>query len=459
MKKLIALVLAAVMLFSCAAMAQTATVTINVNGMGETMADVTVTVGNDEDGCTQSFVAGNVGATILNAFAQVYSEGITFSVNGDEPKTITFETIAALAQEISGVTVPAVQTEEDNIFMQYVSSEAFMTDVQIVSGVLVNEVNKLAQAAAENGIVTMDEAGNLTIMADVNTLLALVKTYVTALAADTTVIPTLATTTLWSLLGLSEGGAEEMAIISALVAQLDAIDVSGITAALILNVSAEGAVTVNLTYAAEADTFIFSFDASELGVQLNVAYNTQGMPVIALNAAVDFVMGTAAVDGTVMGSTFAFNAELLQSVMGGKASLTINGDTMQVEAGMTEEGTYNVQVIGNDEMVVSAVVDIATFSARVDIMGGMYLTLAPAISENGTQFVGAFGMVMEDGTEMEMYNATLAIVTDDTATLTHVNGTAMSDDEVNMLLTQLMFMFAAVENDGFAAADGIVVAE
>ena len=442
MKKLLSLVLCAAMLLCCVCSAETSVINLNVQSMGEVIADVTASIGFDDDGCSQASVSGNVAETLINAFAQIGAQSIVYSVNGSEPVEITADVVVAAITELvqSFATEAGIDLDAVAAVFEYVTSDAFTADMEVIGQVAVNEINRIAQLASMSGIVTIDEAGNLTIVADLNSLVTLAKTYLEFLAADTTVFAALASTTAWQMLGLSADGSAEAAMVASLAARLENVSFGSLQASFVLNVYAEGAgqltfnasdaegsLSISATVNADGSAYVlinggdaenrlnvvfeandscinfiesmndtvfqYNIVPTETGISAAVSYMQGETPIVTANAEIDFVNKAVTASGLIMGTTFALNAAVNAETMGFDATLVYGETIITLNAGMTAEGKYVVTAALNGAPVFTAGIDMMKLSENtIDAfltIGETTYTLTAGIDAEGTYYVNA----------------------------------------------------------------------
>ena len=283
MKKVLALVLSLCMLLSCAAYAESGiTGQLKVDVQGQTQADYTFSLAQDEDGCLQLSLNGNG----TDVFAQIGKEAAVIGSNGEFAQINYQELLAALQNAL-----PQALTEEQMMAVSviYYLFTGLEGDLQIASEVLSNELTRLLGIGMQQGVITYSREG-LVIEANEDQLLALVKAYVAALAQDPTALAKLSQTQLWSLLKLSENGVQEQSYLTALNEQVASLElpeaislyvkaVIGMDDSFTLDVDFENAEstefkTLNIDAAVKEGTAEFTVAAtSDYGDNVNLTAN------------------------------------------------------------------------------------------------------------------------------------------------------------------------------------------
>ena len=250
MKKIMAVLLSLCLLIGSVGFAQTATVQGSLTYMGQSLADILAQIGQDDDGCYQFRLKGNVQDQLLDLAAQFDQQALVIG-SGDELYEISAENLG-----IALINVAKAQLGEETVAMiaaayAYYTQGGFEADSQVLAQVLQNEVMRIVMLAQANGIVTVAEDGTVTIHATEENLLATVKGYVASLAEDTNVFALLASTQAWSMLGLSENGENERQAVAAVAAQLENVSANGIDLDLLVVISPRGTVDGSLTLVVE----------------------------------------------------------------------------------------------------------------------------------------------------------------------------------------------------------------
>ena len=92
MKKLLAVLLSLCMLLGMVGVAEGGKITAKATYKGDSLADIVATWNNDEDGCLQLGLDGNIMGNVLNVLAQVGASSIVIA-SGDEAYEITAENL------------------------------------------------------------------------------------------------------------------------------------------------------------------------------------------------------------------------------------------------------------------------------------------------------------------------------------------------------------------------------
>ena len=220
MKKVLAVVLSLCMLFGCVGFAKNGgKIHTTVTWQGQTLADLLAEFGYDTDGCEQLSLSGQVQQQMLDLFLQIGEDSLVIG-SGEELYEITS---GALGQAMANILTEYIGEEKIAMIgtaIAYFTEGGFKADMPVLSYALQNEIMRLMSIAQQDGIVTVAEDGTVTIEADEVALKALIGDYLAALAADDAVFARLSATQLWSLLKLSEGGAQEKMIVSQLAAMV-----------------------------------------------------------------------------------------------------------------------------------------------------------------------------------------------------------------------------------------------
>lgn len=238
MKKLAALFLSLALLIGCIGSAEVGTVNLDVTYMGQDLAHVMLMAGVDDDYCGVITVLANIMGQAFGGTVQAGSNALTVS-DGIEAYTVTADALSeALATVVTGLIPAGVAAS-----LAQINPE----DLDTLQFVAMSEINRIAQIAMEQNIVSIDEDGDLMIYADADTVLYIAEEYLEQVAEGETNLSALVTTTLWTALGLpSYAMIQQYA--AAIEEQLSGIYASdlGIDASVWVKVESEGSVNVNI---------------------------------------------------------------------------------------------------------------------------------------------------------------------------------------------------------------------
>ncbi len=214
MKKILAVLLCLCMFVGCA-FAEPAgyQAHVTVNYQGENLADVIAQIAQDEDGCAQLSFNGTIDGEAQNVFLQIGKDALVLGSDGEYVQIDYATLIEALKDAL-----PEVLGEEGMMIVGalYYLFTDFEQDKPVFEELLQNEASRLVNLAMAQGIITVSLSGEVTIEADQDQLLELVKAYIQALSEDDAVFAKLAGTKLWGYLGLSQNGANEQAYVAQL---------------------------------------------------------------------------------------------------------------------------------------------------------------------------------------------------------------------------------------------------
>lgn len=210
--RIMALALALVMLLGMTASAEPVAVTkagAVINWLGD-ISQAFLAQTTDEDGCARiDFSSAVNGEELISGFLQI-GEALTIG-SGEEAYTITPEAIEAFAALVEAMVADeeggseyASYIEIAAIAQAYMDSEVFPADVEILSNVLMSEINRLAQVAFALGYVTQDEDGTLRVELNDTALVTLIASYLIGLSNDTNVMAAVSSLGLWAFVGKAD---------------------------------------------------------------------------------------------------------------------------------------------------------------------------------------------------------------------------------------------------------------
>ncbi|MBR3929479.1 MAG: hypothetical protein IKJ65_10810 [Clostridia bacterium] len=183
--RMFSVLLALVMLLGMTATAEVTRITFDLNGFDGTKLDGILSIGYDEDGCEQySFVNSMLGKFVL----QSDGNDLVFGADQMGYYAISAEDLTEAINIIISSAVYGQAGDEFTDMMNYFNSYAYQQDIQVVSELLANEVNRIASIAAQMGLVAIYENGDLEISANVEKIFALIGAYLESLSEDTDVL-------------------------------------------------------------------------------------------------------------------------------------------------------------------------------------------------------------------------------------------------------------------------------
>ncbi|MBR5009173.1 MAG: hypothetical protein IKY06_00900 [Clostridia bacterium] len=353
MKKLLAVLLSLCMLLGMAGVAEGGKITAQATYQGKSLADVIATWNNDEDGCLQLGVNGSVMGTALDLLAQVGASSIVIA-SGDEAYEITAENLGAA---IYNTGVKYLGEENMQLIMalvSYVSSGEYQQDMAVLSQIAQKELMLLAQFAMENGIFTQTENG-IVISIDNKNLPALFKDFLAAAANDSELFAALSGTKLWGILNLSEGGANEQAMVAQIANAIP--DDLGVEFELYAQINNDSTFWCRFNADIEDEKVVFDveFDGEELTAYGKVTQDEQELVYFYLNVdengSVNIELNTptlnyaysAEVDGSEVEVSYKLK-QITSGYMSNEVSVLVQ---MDVES---YKGYFSVEVI--DENVI-----------------------------------------------------------------------------------------------------------
>ncbi|MBQ3669666.1 MAG: hypothetical protein II920_10635, partial [Clostridia bacterium] len=250
-----------------AAMAQGVNIHVTANVMDEEPTDVTVQILQDEDGCYQLYVNGEAQGDALNAFAQIGQSAITIGSEGQYAK-IDYETLlAALKNALLNNLTEEEKTLLGIIVYIFTGLEG---DMEIFSGVLENELNRMVNLAMTQSIMTMTNDG-VVIELDEKQLVSFVKAYLTALAEDGSVFETLAGTELFKLLGVEAAAAQQA--VAEFAAEIDPDDIDeDVSLHIKATIYKDGRIDAEMQYANDDGAFeaTVNYDGQSVKAYVNI---------------------------------------------------------------------------------------------------------------------------------------------------------------------------------------------
>ncbi|MCR4576494.1 MAG: hypothetical protein K5784_01125 [Clostridiales bacterium] len=348
MKKLLAVLLSLCMLLGMAGVAEGGKITAQATYQGNSLADIIATWNTDEDGCTQLGVNGNVMDTALNLLAQIGSSSIVIA-SGDEAYEITAENLGTAIYN-TGVKYLGEETMKQFVaLVQYMNSEDYQQDMAVLSQVAQNELMKLMQTAMENGLFAQTESG---IVIDINNtnLPAFLKDYAAAAANDANLFAALSGTKFWSIMGLSEGGKDEQAMVAQIASSIP--DDLGAEFYLYAEINNDNTFWCRFTADIEGQAVVFDaeFDGEELSAYGKVSQGERELMYCSLDVESDgsmsFELNTPAlkyayeleVDGSEVSVSYK-----LEQITGGyrsqKVEVRADVDTEAYSANFNVEAT------------------------------------------------------------------------------------------------------------------------
>lgn len=400
MKKLLALALCLVLALTCIGTAESSVPALNyqvsakLNVMGQQLLDAILGIGTDEDG---NYAADfKLADGTIDAFARIAKDcsAVTAGANG-----IAFTiTKAAVTEALQALFASAADSAEQaglpvTELIAYVQNGAYMDDFYTAQAILNNELNRLMQCAYANGIIVIDEAGNMTITATADTVVKTAAMYLQQLSADDATFTALTAMNLWGILQLPDA-ATCKALVAALVQELSAVDTTAANACFYLYIGADGqiegtfvadesSITVsnanNALVITMTDGDDFTYYWAKEGNQVTMVEKVEGMTVTAIvtyaeDGITEDIVVTNDADNTVIMSEY----------------VVINdaGLTMSIE--MSEDNT-----------VLDLAIDFTTYSFVItgcDDETVVTMTGAPEAVENG--FAYTINAKFNDETEV-----------------------------------------------------------
>lgn len=366
MKKIMAVLLSLCLLIGSVGFAQTATVQGSLTYMGQSLADILAQIGQDDDGCYQFRLKGNVQDQLLDIAAQLSEQSVVFG-SGDQMYEITAENLG-----IALMNVAKAQLGEETVAMiaaayAYYTQGGFEADSQVLSQVLQNEIMRVVMLAQTNGIVTVAEDGTVTIHATEENLLATVKGYLASLAEDANVFALLASTQAWSMLGLSENGENERQAVAGVAAQLENVSIQGVDLELLAVVNPTGTVDASLTLVIE-NSLDLSVKAMYDGASFSASVVESALESEPITASIVYADGALSITAHAEELDYNYNLRMDGSKITIAWDETVAQDTNCVHVAVNE-------VIDTEAMTLNGEMTLGMGETLDEIEETMYATI------------------------------------------------------------------------------------
>ncbi|MBR6009362.1 MAG: hypothetical protein IK056_09775 [Clostridia bacterium] len=353
MKKLLAVLLSLCMLLGMVGVAEGGKITAKATYKGDSLADIVATWNNDEDGCLQLGVDGNIMGNVLNVLAQVGASSIVIA-SGDEAYEITAENLGNALYNTGAKYLGEENMQTIVALVNYVSSGEYQQDMGVLSQVAQSELMKLMQVAMENGLFGQTETGIVINITNKN-LPAFLKDYLAAAANDSNLFAALSGTKLWSIIGLSEGGANEQAMVAQIAQSIP--DDLGVEFDLYVEINNDSTFWCRFNAVIEGVNVVFDvdFDGDELSAYGKATQDEQELAYFSLdvesngNISIEFNTPTlnyvysAEVDGSEIEVSYKLK-QITRGYMSNEVSVLVQ---MDIE---NYKGYFSVDVI--DENII-----------------------------------------------------------------------------------------------------------
>ena len=305
MKKLLAVLLSLCMLLGTAGVAEGGKITAQATYQGNSLADIIATWNTDEDGCLQLGVNGSVMETALNVLTQIGTSSIVIA-SGDEAYEITAENLGAAIYNIGVKYLGEETMQQIMALVNYAASGDYQQDLGVLYQVAQNEVMKLMQLAMEKGILGQTEKG-FVISIDNKNLPALLKDYVAAAANDANLFAVLSGTKLWSIMGLSEGGKNEQAMVAQIASAIP--DDLGVEFDLYIEINNDSTFWCRFTAEIEGMSVVFDadFDGEEISAYGKATQGEQELVYFSFDADMN---GSASVELNTPTMKYGYSLEV-----------------------------------------------------------------------------------------------------------------------------------------------------
>ena len=233
MKKIVALIISCAMMLMCASTAFASTfqtISGSLEVYDEQSFDGSIQLGTDDDGCTVIYVNNEMDDSQL--IVQIGSEGIVYGEKNNLTEIYYSDLIGAIessSDEVDEIELPMEEMLSSGI-LQYFGSEEFQNDMQALSEALSAELTQILLLANQEGLVTADDDGTITIEFDTESLIKYIALVLSDLSQNDEAFDAITSTSLWQMFGI-EGGKEaiqqSLAELAEEIKNLSADDIDG----------------------------------------------------------------------------------------------------------------------------------------------------------------------------------------------------------------------------------------
>lgn len=263
--------------------------------------DLEVTAVDDNDGCEQLLIDSE-SLGLADFLLQSGETGIVTGDSEDGYIQVSYEELMKLMYLIQYMNSYNMNTSEAVQLYDYFTGSDYWADMEKLGALAAFEINRFAQLAVNNQLVTISENGEMTIKADVKQALDVIAGYLRDAATDSEALGSLCSLKLFSLLKLNQAfRAEEVSAMLVSAADslasldLDSVQVQG---ELYLHVDVNGAVeghvnygvpgySIALTLNGSADQFALSFDMKDNDKSLSMKLDSRDETVFTLVSDLD----------------------------------------------------------------------------------------------------------------------------------------------------------------------------
>ncbi len=394
MKKILAIVLCLVLALSCIGTAEYSAVQPNykvsaeLNAMGQQLLSALLGFGTDENGNYAADINVN---GVIDAFARIAPDftAVTAGYNGMAFK-VTMAALIEAAQKLGEAYINSNEAtkqafETGKVIGEYIATGAYEADLEIAEVVADGEINRIMQCAMMNGIVAIDEAGNMTINANAQNITAAVGMYLTALSNDSAVFTALASAKIWGILNLPDAITCQ-ALVKEAAAKFMAIDTADVNLSLYLYIGADGRIegtllADGLTVTASYEDPILVITETTDDASFCLTYDgTTATAVLKQDGMTTTEVVTETEDGFTLNEIVLRDADMA----------VLSTTTFALTAtGMILTSNSDAAYLG-EAFSLDLTVDFTTYSFTADITEGedtYNLTGAPSVTETGIAYV------------------------------------------------------------------------
>jgi len=284
-------------------------------------ADANVRMAYDEAGNVQiTFGSETMGLNDL--LLQITEEALTVGDPASGYMSVSPEELAKLLDIVNYMSNFGMSYDQASKLETYLTSEAYMEDVQMITYILSGEANRFASCATELGLVSFSEAGALTIQCDIDKALQLASAYLASLSQASDIFAVIGTLHIFEVFGVDVQPyiAELPAMLSAYASQIASLSVEGAAGKVYFNVSEAGEMVARASFSNDDVNFNSSINSNAAGMNMNAVMLVDGAEV--LNAYAN--IGSTAVVSISSAFDGFFSLNAMADAQGFTASIAAN---------------------------------------------------------------------------------------------------------------------------------------
>ncbi|MBQ3170205.1 MAG: hypothetical protein IJB99_10650, partial [Clostridia bacterium] len=277
-------------------------------------------------------------------FLQIAMDALVVGDAENEYEQFNYDEIIRFLQALELANNFGVEFRKGLDLYDYMNSEDYVNDMQIIEEIASVEINRLSQLAVEKGLLVISETGEITIQSDISQAIGLVSDYLKAFSAETESIRRLCGMKVFEVIEF-----DMMSYLDRVPGKLVSIaneitkaDLGGAAGSVYFHTTAEGEIKADINFSMEGETIALSANGKD---EMVITLSYAAMDEEILNASV--VLGekmTLALKVSAEGENAEVKAEISENAI--SASIQAEGGDIQFALDMLNETMklyYDVQ--------------------------------------------------------------------------------------------------------------------